>query len=89
MSRSTDGRKKHALPEPALVNSTMAAGMLGISVRHFLALEKIGAIGIMPIKLGSRVLWSCESLRAWARGGCLPRLECLKRQELAAGLEVK
>ena len=62
-----------------LVDGRGAAELLGISERHFHGLERSGRIGPMPIKLGRSVRYSVDELRCWARDGCLPRNEFIKR----------
>ena len=57
--------------EPILVGIEGAAGMLGISVTAFKALDRTGQIGPMPVRIGTlqRRLWSVSELRQWAEAG--------------------
>lgn len=61
-----------------LVDSKVAAQLLGISGRHFHSLERSGRIGPMPVKLGRCCRWSVGELEAWAQTGALPRSEYQK-----------
>jgi hypothetical protein len=67
--------------EPALVGIEDAAGMLGISVTAFKALDRTGQFGPMPVVLGSfrRRLYSVEELRRWVIDG-----HCCSREKWQA-----
>ena len=66
---------QNLLIEPALVGVDDAASMLGISVTAFKALDRVGQIGILPIRIGTlqRRLYSVCELRRWAEAGCPTR----------------
>ena len=66
---------QNLLIEPALVGVDDAASMLGISVTAFKALDRVGQIGPMPIRIGTlqRRLYSVCELRRWAEAGCPTR----------------
>ena len=66
---------QNLLIEPALVGTEDAASMLGISVTAFKALDRVGQIGPMPIRIGTlqRRLYSVCELRRWAEAGCPTR----------------
>lgn len=57
--------------EPALVGIEGAAGMLGISITAFKALDRTGQLGPMPVALGNcrRRLYSVDELRQWVTEG--------------------
>ena len=55
--------------EPLLVDSRGAAGVLGISLRHFLGLCASGRIGPMPRRLGRRKLYIFSELKSWVDAG--------------------
>jgi len=63
---------------PILLDTEAAAAALGISLRHFVGLEKSGRIGPMPIRLGKCVRYSVDSLRAWGAAGAMPREQWLR-----------
>lgn len=77
----SDGQATIAQVEPALVGIDQAAAMLGISVTAFKALERTGAIGPMPVRLGNcnRRLYSTEEMRRWVTEG-----RCCSRQQWQA-----
>lgn len=52
-------------PEPILVDAAEAARILSISPRHLWELTNRGEIPC--VRTGRRVLYSVETLRAWAR----------------------
>jgi len=66
---------QNLLIEPVLVGVDDAASMLGISVTAFKALDRVGQIGPMPIRIGTlqRRLYSVCELRRWAGAGCPTR----------------
>ena len=55
-----------------LVGAAEAAELCGVSKRHWLSLDSAGKIPL-SVKLGSRRLWSVDSLRQWVQQGCKPR----------------
>ena len=59
--------------EPVLLSTKEAAAFLSISPRHFSSLQANGRLAPLPVKLGSRVLWSREELEAWAAARCPAR----------------
>ena len=58
--------------EPILLRPAAAAVALGISARTLRRLSAAGAVP-MPVRLGARLLWSADELRAWAAAGCPAR----------------
>ena len=66
--------------EPLLLDAKCAAALCGVSARHWATLGSEGLIPA-PVRLGRRVLWRAEELRAWTRAGCPPRLRWQERAE--------
>jgi hypothetical protein len=67
---------------PFLVNSQEASALLRISKRHFLSLDKTGAIGPQGIRLGHSIRWNLQHLRDWTIAGCPPRRQWSERQSM-------
>jgi len=61
-----------------LWSASETASALGISRSSFYGLCSAGRIGPLPIRLGGRVLWRAEELRAWVTDGCKPRCKWLQ-----------
>jgi len=59
---------------PLLVDFKTAAGLIGVGVSTFYAMDRSGELGPQGIRLRRRRLWSREELAAWVRAGC-PRRE--------------
>jgi excisionase family DNA binding protein len=55
---------------PLLLSSLQAAALLGISRSHFYGLISSGTLGVMPIRLGERVLWNRNELERYVEAGC-------------------
>ena len=64
--------------EPILVNTQVAAKMLGLGVSYFSELVDQGVVGPMPVRLGKRVLHSVRLLRRWESMGMPDRAEFLR-----------
>ncbi len=58
-----------------LLSAEDAAGILGIGRSHFYGLHSSGRLGPLPIRLGSRTLWSRRELENWVEHGCPARAE--------------
>lgn len=58
--------------EPVLVGRRKAASLCGVSVATW---HRLMAAGKVPasVRLGGRVLWRVEELRAWSAAGCPDR----------------
>jgi predicted DNA-binding transcriptional regulator AlpA len=52
-----------------LVPADRAAGLLGISARHFRKLDRTGLVP-RPVRLGRRALWRVAELEEWVAAGC-------------------
>ena len=65
---------------PCLIDTEIAATVLGISKRFFLSLEAKGEIGPLPCRLGRRVLYSVDELNRWAAAGCPSRAAWMERK---------
>ena len=55
--------------QPRLVGAEIAAHLLGISTKLFWRLDREGRVP-MPIRFGTRKLWSIKSLDEWVSIGC-------------------
>ncbi len=62
--------KKTQPIESLLVGAAEAASLLGIGRSHFYGLHSSGRLGPLPVKLGSRRLWSRVELRLWVEDSC-------------------
>jgi predicted DNA-binding transcriptional regulator AlpA len=62
------------------VDASRAARLCGISRATWYTLQHAGRIP-QPVRLGRRVVWRVEELRAWMNGGCPPlhRWEQMKK----------
>ena len=68
--------------EPLAVPVEVAAAMFGMSRSHWLALEKLGAIGPKSIEgLGKRKLYITEELKKWAAASMPRRCEWVDREQ--------
>ena len=56
--------------KPLLLSAERAAGLLGISRTHFYGMSSSGALGLMPVRLGGRVLYRRAELEQWVSVGC-------------------
>jgi len=61
-----------------LLTAGEAAATLSISRSLFYGLHSSGQIGPLPIRLGGRVLWRADELRACVTAGCLSRARWLQ-----------
>jgi len=61
------------VPEPLLIPANDAAEMLGVKKTLFYSLVSSGAIGPVPVELGSKKLYRVEELTNWVSCGCPPR----------------
>ncbi len=61
--------ERHGI-EPILVGDAAVARLLGISRAGLWRLISRGLFGPKRIRLGRRVLWSADEIRAWASAGC-------------------
>jgi len=68
-----------AVTEKFLCSSEEAAARLSIGRSKFYSMHATGELGPLPIKFGTRKLWSVEELRAWVKDGCKPREVWQKR----------
>jgi prophage regulatory protein len=60
------------LTEPLLLDVRTVARLLNVSVRTIHRLNATGEIPA-PVRLGGRVLWHRDELRAWLEAGCPAR----------------
>lgn len=58
--------------EPVLLRPAHAAAALGVSTRTLRRLCAAGRVPA-PVRLGSRIVWSADELRAWVAAGCPSR----------------
>jgi len=58
-----------------LVGATEAASLLGIGRSLFYSMHSSGRLGPLPVKFGSRRLWSVVELRLWIEARCPARSE--------------
>lgn len=73
---------------PLAVNTTEAARLCSISIRHFLKLDSEGRLGPTCLRLGSSVRWNVAELAAWLNAGCPDRSQWKSRQHtLTEGTE--
>ncbi len=63
-----------AANSPLLLDFKTAAGLIGVGVSTFYAMDRSGELGPQGIRLRRRRLWPREELAAWVRAGC-PRRE--------------
>jgi len=63
-----------AANSPLLVDFKTVAGLIGVGVSTFYAMDRSGELGPQGIRLRRRRLWAPEELAAWVRAGC-PRRE--------------
>jgi predicted DNA-binding transcriptional regulator AlpA len=63
-----------AANSPLLIDFKTAAGLIGVGVSTFYAMDRSGELGPQGIRLRRRRLWPREELVAWVRAGC-PRRE--------------
>jgi predicted DNA-binding transcriptional regulator AlpA len=54
---------------PLAVDAQTAAGMFGVSVRHWRALHQSGLCPL-PIRMGHSLRWRIDELRQWLAAGC-------------------
>ncbi len=59
-------------PEQLLLTAGQAATLLGVSERHFRALDASGRVP-RPVRLGRSVRWRRTELVAWLDAGCPSR----------------
>jgi predicted DNA-binding transcriptional regulator AlpA len=57
---------------PLLVPAADAGALSGVSRSSWWALHSSGRCP-MPVRLGRKVLWRVDELRAWVAAGCPPR----------------
>ncbi len=63
-----------------LVDCREAAARCGIGRSLWLQLHAGGRVPL-PVRLGRRVLWRTDELRAWTAAGCPPRARWEQMQE--------
>jgi len=65
---------------PLAVGATEAARLCGVSRAMWYSLRKAGRVP-RPVRLGGRVVWRVDELRAWLAAGCqtLPRWESMRK----------
>jgi excisionase family DNA binding protein len=61
------------LSNPLLLTARQAAALCGTSLRTWRTWDAAGKIP-RPVRIGRRVLWRSEELKAWVAAGC-PRRE--------------
>lgn len=66
---STENAKTDPLQEPLMIDAKKAARLCGIGRTLWLDLKNAGHVP-EPIRLGGRVLWNTEEIRAWLKAGC-------------------
>lgn len=69
--------------EPLLVGKRAAAGLCGISLASWERLEAGNKIGPVARRLGGRLLYALEELKAWIVEGCPDRRSWLAIQAMA------
>lgn len=69
-----------AVTERLLCSAEKAAAMLSVSRSKFYSMHATGEVGPVPIKFGTRKLWSVEELRAWVSAGCPAREKWQERK---------
>ena len=52
-----------------LIGRAEAAKALGLGLRTFDRWSQAGTIGPRPVRLGGKLLWRIDELRAWAKSG--------------------
>ena len=62
--------KKTQPIESLLVSAAEAASLLGIGRSLFYQMHSSGRLGPLPVKLGSRSLWSRVELQLWVENCC-------------------
>lgn len=77
---NNDNNNSVPKPEPLLVSSVQAAGMLGVGRSHFYGMVSSGQIGPMAHKLGKRSLYSVKELDRWVDAG-MPTREIWMNQK--------
>jgi predicted DNA-binding transcriptional regulator AlpA len=67
-------------PPSLVVGAAQAARLCGIGRATWYSLQRAGRLP-KPVRLGGRVLWRPDELRAWVDAGCpsLARWESMKR----------
>lgn len=80
MTCSTCASKTAAIVGPILIDATTAARACGVSRTTWLSWDAAG-INPAPIRIGGRVLWSVDHLRAWAAAGCPSREQMVEIEE--------
>ncbi|MCX5643212.1 MAG: hypothetical protein NTZ17_00785 [Phycisphaerae bacterium] len=63
-----------AANSPLLLDFKTAAGLIGVGVSTFYAMDRSGELGPQGIRLRRRRLWRRDELAEWVRAGC-PRRE--------------
>ena len=63
-----------AANSPLLLDFKTAAGLIGVGVSTFYAMDRSGELGPQGVRLRRRRLWPRDELAAWVRAGC-PRRE--------------
>jgi len=71
MQMMADKRPEEKSFEPLLLTSEQAAKALGISIRYLFTLRQQG--DIFGIKIGNKLLYSVDMLRAFANGESVER----------------
>jgi excisionase family DNA binding protein len=55
---------------PLLLSAQQTAALLGISRSHFYSMSSCGTLGLMPVRLGERVLYNRNEIEQWIAAGC-------------------
>jgi excisionase family DNA binding protein len=74
-------RRRRSL-SPLLVDARRLARLLCCGVRTVRAWDAAGKLPA-PVKIGGRVLWPVEEVKAWVRAGCPCRAEWSARRAAA------
>jgi predicted DNA-binding transcriptional regulator AlpA len=82
MNESLQARKPLAeiTYEPVMVDAKTAASLCGVSRSTWLGWDSAGLCP-QPVRLGGRVLWAVDVLRAWAWAGCPSRVTWLLTED--------
>lgn len=68
-----DVLSKEGVGKALLVDCRTAAGLIGVGLSTFYAMDRSGELGPQGVRLRRRRLWPREELVAWVRAGCPPR----------------
>ena len=69
--------------EPMLLTVAQVCKLLNIGKTAFYSLHNSGRLGVMPVKLGGKVMYRADELRDWIKADCPPRRIWQSRKKIS------